>query len=257
MSVSALPGPAAALAALLLASCGTEPTAAPDGAPAAPQETRVSCGDGPDGWPVSAMAHGIDSRHAREDIAAGLTALVSGAGIDAPRALADLDAGEMADGPWLVLAETQDDVTVASGPWTVGGPGRDGQYIHLALRDGAWTVDGWGDCAVLSPALPAGQSWVEVAAADGLDRHSTKLAVLVTERQCASGRDGRAHLLEPTVVETPDDVTVTWTSQAVAHGATCQGNPPAPMTIDLAEPLGDRALLDGSRWPARVVVPAS
>lgn len=256
MSVRALLPTVALLTALGLAGCGNKPTAAADDPSAAPPATAVNCHGGPDGWPVGAMAGGIDSRHPREDLATALSALVASTGIDAPFALADLGPEDMADGPWFVLAETDTEATLASGPWTTDGPGEDGQYVNLTLKGGRWKADGWGNCPLLSPVPPAGKSWVEVAAADGLDRESATLEVLVTERQCASGRDPQPHLLEPTVVETAEDVTVTWTSAVVSGVADCQGNPAAPMTLDLDEPLGDRALLDASRWPARVVVPA-
>jgi hypothetical protein len=73
--------------------------------------------------------------------------------------------------------------------------------------------------------------------------------VLVNELQCASGRDPSEFLEDPRVEETPESVTVFWTSQPVVGGADCQGNPSVERTIELDEPLGDRQLLDGSSYP--------
>lgn len=47
---------------------------------------------------------------------------------------------------------------------------------------------------------------------------------------------------------TADTVTVYWTSEPPGT-AECPSNPAVATTLTLPEALGERRLLDGSRWP--------
>lgn len=71
---------------------------------------------------------------------------------------------------------------------------------------------------------------------------ATKLHVLVTEDECASGRSPAGRLLPPTVRY--DDASVTITVRIRSNGgpAACPSNPLLPVTIQLPEPIGDRPL---------------
>ena len=103
---------------------------------------------------------------------------------------------------------------------------------------------------MLAPVLEGPHSWVVLAApAGGVDRTTTTPTLLVNELQCTSGRDPSDYLEEPRVEESAESVTVFWTSEPVAGGADCQGNPSVERRIELDEPLGDRQLLDGSAYP--------
>jgi hypothetical protein len=206
------------------------------------------------------MSSGITSQVATEDLASALGALTSDAGMEAPHALQDAP-GE--DASWHVLAETSDTVTIATGTWDEKGPGHDGQVVTLERTDDGWRASGWGGCATLGPVLEPGQQWVEVHLDPeaAIDPDSTEVPVAVNETQCTSGRDPEPFLHEPQVVETDESVTVYWTSDAPDFvgpdgeeiGYNCIGNVPVAQTLRLDEPLGDRTLSDGSRWPARPV----
>ncbi|MEX0710112.1 MAG: hypothetical protein WD116_02795 [Chloroflexota bacterium] len=71
-------------------------------------------------------------------------------------------------------------------------------------------------------------------------------AALVTERACASGREIEGLLLPPVIEYDPNEVIVSLYLEPLAGGAQdCQGTAPTRFVIQLAEPLGDRRLVDG------------
>lgn len=79
-----------------------------------------------------------------------------------------------------------------------------------------------------------------------LTPESTEVGVLLTERECVSGQEIGDRLLEPQVVITDDWVLVAFAAQPPEGDAfDCQGNPESPFTLELAEPLGERELVDG------------
>jgi len=212
-------------------------------------DTRVGCFGQSPGWAVSAMDGGIEPVD-RDALAAVLEEVAADAGIDAPAALRN---GDLADADWFVLDQSDTQATVATGAWDANGPAPDGQTVTLRKEGGQWRVSGWGDCRMLARVLEPGQQRVEVRAARDLDPTSTTLSLRLHEASCTGGRDPRPHLGTPEVVETDESVTITWTSAAIDGAATCQGNPWVPGTVELAAPLGDRVLLDGSRWPAQPI----
>jgi hypothetical protein len=81
----------------------------------------------------------------------------------------------------------------------------------------------------------------------------TSVDLLVQERACASGQsaEGRIELVELT--ESTDQVHVRIGVRPRDGAQECPGNPPTPFTIDLAEPLGDREIVDASVVPPRPV----
>lgn len=121
------------------------------------------------------------------------------------------------DVDWRVLAEAGDTVTVGLGEWTERGPASTNAFLLSLRRDGNdWSTDGWGDCRLLAPVLEDGRVWARV---DGYRLAGPRsLEVDVSEVQCTSGRDPKEYLHSPTVVETGDSVTLSWTSTS-AEGA--------------------------------------
>ena len=81
----------------------------------------------------------------------------------------------------------------------------------------------------------------EVTKLDG-----STLTLAVTERACANGEAPEGRRVEAAVSETDDEVAITVFIEPVAGGASCPGNPSFPFEVELAEPLGGRALVDGS-----------
>ncbi len=212
-------------------------------------EVMLWCGVGP-GFPVSAMAGGVDGLADEGEVEAALRALARVAGIDAPRALRGV---AVAEASWVLLGKgthgSTEELLVGVGNWDTDGPGKGGEYVLLERANDGYEAAAWGTCN-LEPVLPPGLAWAEIAArADALDPEATAVAVMVSERECTSGRSPAPFLNEPVVIERDDSVTVYWTSDSAKGDQTCQGNPSVRRLLQLEEPLGQRELLDGSTWP--------
>ena len=260
-------------AALLLAGCGTADSASVPGhltatdpppdrdLPMAEAGPALTCG----GLTFAALTlrtGGGEIADLAEPVTEALEDLVRRHPMDRPAGLPERD---VSLDDWMLLATEGERgtrrVEIATGEWGEDGPGARAMTVSLEERsDATLKVVGWGECRSLAPVLEPGHSWVEVYAAEGaFDPASTALPVRVTERQCASARHPDRFLHEPTVVETAESVTISWTSDDVFSSVppgvavTCPGNPVVRRTVELAEPLGDRVVLDGSYWPAREV----
>lgn len=233
-------------AAVLAGSGDSSPGPDPDLAPADEfADVEVTCG-GTATWPVSAMATGIPNDVDDAAVRDAFVQLRSEGGIDAPAAIQQGGA----DARYVVLAVTDDEITLGVGEWTADGAQGDAQVVTLEQTSDGLHASGWGDCHNLAVALPEGRSRVAVSAPKGgVDPSTTSLEMLVNEVECSSARDPRPYLGEPNVVETDDRVLVTIDSESVVGGADCQGNPPVPLTIELDEPIGERELLDAGTWP--------
>jgi hypothetical protein len=122
--------------------------------------------------------------------------------------------------------------------------------IEAERRDGRWSAS-MGGCdprRVLTADIGVADWWLDPAfPAPGA--YATELHVLVLERACASGRPPDGRIAEPEVVYATHAVTVTIGVRHSEGDHSCPGNPAVPLTVALAEPLGDRTLLDGSRLP--------
>jgi hypothetical protein len=123
--------------------------------------------------------------------------------------------------------------------------------VQFARGDTGWTIDGYGQCH-MQIALPEGigrATWWLDPAADPPGQEATELSALIVEQSCASGQPPVGRVLAPAIVYGADAITITIAVRVI--GGDCPSNPAFPLTIQLAEPLGDRALLDGSVFPPR------
>jgi hypothetical protein len=207
----------------------------------------VSCG-GVDAWPVSAMGQGAVQPTAEKDarIRDAFAELQRSMPMDAPAEI--LERGALrAD--YVVLVDGSDELVLAVGKWSEQGPGPKASVLTLARDGDAWAAEGWGDCQ-LQIATPPGRDRVELTALEGgMDPASRTITVLASERQCSGGRDVTPYLSVPEIEETDRQVSVMLTSGEVTGNALCIGNRPVEVEIELAEPLGDRELVDGGAWP--------
>ena len=129
---------------------------------------------------------------------------------------------------------------------------------NVELTDGTWRWAGSvssEDCeleSVLPPNLHRVE-WALDPASPAPTADSATVELLATERECASGQPMGDRLLPPTVVETDDAILITMAATP-PDGDTfeCQGNPSQPVTVDLAAPLGDRELVEGSTTAGRI-----
>jgi len=150
------------------------------------------------------------------------------------------------DAGWIEAARTASEVLFIAPE--EGGLAR----VDMELEDGRWRARGWGGCT-LRPEIPLGMNIAtfRVAPGETLTPETAELDVLVTEVECNSGEDARGRVQEPAVIRSAESVTVIFAVVARPGGHDCQGNPPTPYRLVLAEPLGDRVLLDGSQIPPR------
>lgn len=84
-----------------------------------------------------------------------------------------------------------------------------------------------------------------------LKADQTVIRGLLVESSCAGGQSPDGRVLEPTVEYRADVVVVTYSVTPRPGGQDCQGNPEFAVVLTLSEPLGGRALLDGSGAPPR------
>jgi hypothetical protein len=92
---------------------------------------------------------------------------------------------------------------------------------------------------------------------DDLDRDATDIPVKVTETGCSGGRRIDGKLIGPYIEQADGQLRVLYGVEPPrqAEPSTCVGNPPSETTLELAEPLGDRELVDASHWPLQPVTP--
>jgi hypothetical protein len=127
-------------------------------------------------------------------------------------------------------------------------------YATFELTDEGWTPRGWGQCSIELEAEGWGNASFVIDPTVSPDPGTEEIAVLATERGCASGeapigRDVRA------VIVGEDEQSVSIVILVEPRGGECPANPAFPFQLDLGSPLGDREILDASanppevRWP--------
>jgi hypothetical protein len=161
----------------------------------------------------------------------------------------DIEIEWLPDAGWIEISRT--DSTVH---YLAPDPDAEGSWLQVSVgRDGeGWNVDGWGGCS-LQPDVGAGLGIASfrVAPNEGLEPTATEIAVLVTERACNSGEDARGRIVVAAIEEDDQSVTVTLAVRPRGGGQDCPSNPETPFVVELPEPLGNRAMLDGSTIPPR------
>jgi hypothetical protein len=96
-----------------------------------------------------------------------------------------------------------------------------------------------------SPTLPPALGLWELADPSSVTSESTTLDLGVTRLECASGVTG--DVLEPQVTYEDDRILIrTDVAPLGLEAADCQGNDVVPIVIELAEPVGDRDLVDAA-----------
>ncbi|WP_432497829.1 hypothetical protein [Kineococcus auxinigenes] len=87
------------------------------------------------------------------------------------------------------------------------------------------------------------------------DPQDVSVSVLVSERACSSGRTAEGRIQEPEVEYRREEVVITVRVDALDGANSCPGAPETPFTVELSEPIGTRALVDGGQAPAATVSP--
>lgn len=83
-----------------------------------------------------------------------------------------------------------------------------------------------------------------------IKRSARSVWIQMTESGCASGKpaDGRASV--PDIGYSPTQITMRARIERPGGTQTCQSNPPTYLKVDLSQPIGSRALVDGGSVPA-------
>lgn len=118
--------------------------------------------------------------------------------------------------------------------------------------DGTWSATVAG--CQQPEAVTQGTVPVIWALASEPDPAATEVDVLAASRECSGGVATGDRLRPPEVVETDESVTITFVADPLPPGSYgCPGTQPTPITVQLAAPAGDRALLDGGTIPPEPV----
>jgi hypothetical protein len=136
-------------------------------------------------------------------------------------------------------------LVVAAGAVAVGLTGRDGDDRVSTGSRGPGGTEAPPTAPEPEPGDPA--TWTLDPARLPVPADTTFTAE-VTRLGCHGGETGR--VLRPGVVATDTEVIVTFTVEAAESGEyTCQSNDAVAATVDIGEPIGDRALVDGACRP--------
>jgi hypothetical protein len=151
--------------------------------------------------------------------------------------------------PWLLAYEGDDEAL-----FLVRRRGTPERYssMHVGREGRTWGFDGYSDSCRVRPLVTHGMGGSEWRVEDGTSptADATSVRAEVHERSCASGQTATGRIADPLLEYGEDAIVITIPVRQVdARFVTCQGNPRTPFVIELAEPIGDRLLLDGGPWP--------
>lgn len=147
---------------------------------------------------------------------------------------------------WLILHRSKSEILLVNGS-DDGGLA----FMTVAGTDGDWT---WGGASLAPPCplyytVPEGLNRVEwrldpSAAEPGPE--STEIAVLLSEMECAGGREIGDRLVGPQVVMTESRVLIAFAAEPPpGEFHTCQGIAEQPYVVELPEPIGSREIVEG------------
>jgi hypothetical protein len=139
-------------------------------------------------------------------------------------------------------------------------PNGETEWLSITVTNtaGRWEPSGIGGCTlmvVLSPEFGTA-TWALNPASAAPTAASTELNILVWERTCSGGSPTSGRMSAPVVDYGADSVIVTIGVRPLEGMQTCPGPPGTPALLRLAEPLGDRTLLDGAYVPPAPPTPA-
>lgn len=155
---------------------------------------------------------------------------------------------------WQLAGRDDSGATFVAKTDALGPPG----WVSVDVEANAdgWRPLGMGQCGprvVLSAEFgPA--SWALDPSEPQPSAEALELHILVWERACSNGSPATGRVSAPVVQYDTTTVTITLGVRPVRVGdgvaLTCPGPPGTPAILRLAEPIGDRTLLDGGVVPA-------
>ena len=154
---------------------------------------------------------------------------------------------------WQLLARDGDEVLFG----VVQPSGHDSVLAIVLLKKAGdvWTPLSWGDCDPMLVLEGLGPATWELA--HPVASTSTVIEALVGEGACSNGETAAGRIAPPLVVYGPDTISIAFgvAPLKVPAGAllTCGRPPTTPVTVNLAQPIGQRSLLDAGAAPPRVI----
>ncbi len=132
--------------------------------------------------------------------------------------------------------------------------GRAWYYIGLRKGDGRWRWAYSGDtCRPLAWGRRKSGGTLDLRDAYPPQPEDRSLRLLVHEIECHGYRVPEDEDIHPEVIYGKENVVVIVRIDWVEGGANCPGTPPFRYTVELDEPLGDRALVDAGEYPPDVL----
>jgi hypothetical protein len=128
----------------------------------------------------------------------------------------------------------------------------DPPYAHARVEtyQYGWRVVGWGQCRPEVVIEGANTATCVLTPDQEIGPGTRSFMADVTERECASGMSSEGRVREPLILYEAERVVVIFSVDPLAGGAfECPSNPATRVRVELAEPLGDRMLLDGGLFP--------
>lgn len=148
---------------------------------------------------------------------------------------------------WRLL-DLDDARTLVVHPGAAGDPEVAFMQFTRSGADWAWAGASQTESCELVMELPEGVGavdWILDPYAPAPDAASLQVALLATERGCASGQAMGDRLRTPEVVVSSDTVAILLTVEPAPGDQDCPGNPSQSVAVILPEALGDRDLVDG------------
>jgi hypothetical protein len=151
-------------------------------------------------------------------------------------------------------------IRVLDPPDTLDGDVRDHERVMVELIGDAagpdvsngWMMTSAGPCVLRAELGHLGPASVFLDGDGSLDPNTSKLDLLVVEQSCASGQSATGRV-QVDVDATADEIRLLVGVEPAEGAQTCPSNPATPVTVDLDEPIGDRRVVDVSRYPEREV----
>lgn len=131
------------------------------------------------------------------------------------------------------------------------GPDQELMMVSVENRLNGWEVADYGQCRPsvdLAEGLVVAE-WTLDPAQPAPGPATQTFEALVTEQSCNSGQPADGRIVGPEIVKSEGMLLVIFATRPRPGGQDCQGNPSTRTTVDLGEPLGNRRLLDGGRFP--------
>jgi hypothetical protein len=128
------------------------------------------------------------------------------------------------------------------------------QFVELNRKSDGWQWSGSGDCKPLAETDRAHGGSFTLPDDDAPSPFDTAIRLLVDELNCHGFDVPPAEDIHPEIIYGNENVIVIIRIDSPKGWATCPRPPPFPYTLELKEPLGERALVDGAEYPPKTVL---